>query len=53
MSIRDNGSGFDPQKPRAGRGLKSLYYRATELCGDLRIESALGCSTLIGLSLAL
>ena len=53
MSIRDNGRGFDPQHPRAGRGLKSLQYRAGELRGGLQVQSVLGGGTEIELSLLL
>jgi signal transduction histidine kinase len=53
MSIRDNGRGFDPQQPRAGRGLKSLQYRAGELRGGCQVQSALGQGTEIQLSLSL
>jgi signal transduction histidine kinase len=40
MSIRDNGRGFDPQQPCAGHGLKSMQYRAAELHGSCRVQSA-------------
>jgi signal transduction histidine kinase len=53
MSIRDNGRGFDPLQPRAGRGLKSLQYRAGELRGGFQVQSELGGGTEIELSLLL
>ena len=53
MLIRDNGRGFDPQQPRAGRGLKSLQYRAEELRGGFRVRSTVGRGTEIELSLLL
>jgi signal transduction histidine kinase len=53
MSIRDNGRGFDPRQPRAGRGLKSLQYRAGELRGAFQVQSVLGGGTEIELSLLL
>jgi ligand-binding sensor domain-containing protein/signal transduction histidine kinase len=53
MSIRDNGRGFDPQQRRAGRGLKSLQYRAGELRGDYQVQSVPGLGTEIELSLPL
>ena len=53
MSIRDNGQGFDSQDPRAGRGLKSLQYRAGELRGVLLVQSAVGEGTEIQLNLLL
>ena len=40
MSVRDNGCGFDPQQSHAGSGLKNLHYRAGELRGCFRVESA-------------
>ena len=53
MSIRDNGRGFDPQHPHAGRGLKGLQYRAGELRGGFQVQSVLGRGTEIELSLLL
>jgi signal transduction histidine kinase len=53
MSIRDNGRGFDPQQPRAGRGLKGLQYRAGELRGGLQVQSVPGVGTEIELRLLL
>jgi signal transduction histidine kinase len=52
VSVRDNGCGFDPQQPRSGYGLKSLHYRASELRGNLDVESVPGGGTLINLSLS-
>jgi signal transduction histidine kinase len=53
MSIRNNGRGFDPQQPRAGRGLKRLQYRAGELRGGFQVQSVLGEGTEIELSFPL
>jgi signal transduction histidine kinase len=53
LSIRDNGCGFDPQQPCAGRGLKSLRYRAGELRGCFHLQSSPESGTEIGLSLTL
>jgi ligand-binding sensor domain-containing protein/signal transduction histidine kinase len=53
MLIRDNGRGFDPLLPRSGRGLESLQYRARELHGGCRIESAPSHGTKVELSLPL
>jgi signal transduction histidine kinase len=53
MNIRDNGCGFDPQAPVTGRGLASLRYRATEIHGELRLESAPGKGTDIELRVQL
>ena len=49
LLIRDNGRGFDPAAPAAGRGLASLRYRASEMKADLRLESAPGRGTEIEL----
>lgn len=51
MSIRDNGCGFDPRQPHAGRGLKSLQYRAHELSGEFHLQSAPERGTEIELTL--
>jgi signal transduction histidine kinase len=53
MSIRDNGRGFDPQQPRAGRGLKSMQYRAGELRGGFHVKSVPQGGTEIDLTLLL
>jgi signal transduction histidine kinase len=53
LLIRDNGCGFDPQKPAAGRGLAGLRYRASEMRGELHLESAPGRGTEIGLGVRL
>jgi len=53
MSIRDNGRGFDLLKPRSGRGLKSLQYRAGELRGGCHVESAPSGGTKVELHLPL
>jgi signal transduction histidine kinase len=50
MLLRDNGRGFDPEKPAPGRGLSSLRYRAGEMKGDLRLKSTVGQGTEIELS---
>jgi ligand-binding sensor domain-containing protein/signal transduction histidine kinase len=53
IAVRDNGCGFDPQAPTAGRGLASLRYRARETGGDLRIDSAPGRGAEIALRVQL
>ncbi|MGA7241188.1 MAG: two-component regulator propeller domain-containing protein, partial [Bryobacteraceae bacterium] len=53
MSIRDNGHGFDRLQPRSGRGLNSMQYRAGELHGFCRIESAPSRGATIQLSVPL
>ncbi len=47
--VRDNGRGFDPQAQVTGRGLASLRFRAAEMRGELRLESAPGRGTEIEL----
>jgi signal transduction histidine kinase len=47
LTIRDNGSGFDPQAQYDGHGLQSLRQRAEELKAHLEIESAPGHGTII------
>ena len=53
MLIRDNGRGFDPRAPVTGRGLASLRYRADEIHGELRLESAPGRGAVIELRVRL
>jgi signal transduction histidine kinase len=53
MSLRDNGRGFDPKLPSAGRGLRSLQYRAGELHGRCYVQSSPGGGTEVELSLPL
>lgn len=49
LSIQDNGIGFDVQavQHRKTYGLLGMRERALTLGGDLKIESAAGCGTLI------
>jgi ligand-binding sensor domain-containing protein/signal transduction histidine kinase len=53
ISIRDNGRGFDLQQRNVGRGLKSMEYRAREVRGSFKMQSALGMGAEIELSLPL
>jgi two-component sensor histidine kinase len=53
LIIRDNGCGFDLKAPTSGRGLASLHYRADEMRGELRLESAPGQGTEIELRVPL
>jgi signal transduction histidine kinase len=39
LKVTDNGKGFDPAAPRAGRGLNSIRQRAKELGGEIEIVS--------------
>jgi two-component system, NarL family, sensor histidine kinase LiaS len=43
LSVRDNGSGFDPAAPRAGSGLSHIRDRVAELGGTVNIASSPGC----------
>ena len=52
MMIRDNGIGFDLNKPTVGNGLKNMQKRAKEVGGKLLIESLPGQGTTIELSIA-
>jgi signal transduction histidine kinase len=45
MRIRDNGMGFDPDKPRGGFGLTGMRERARALGGELRLTSRPGAGT--------
>jgi len=48
LSIADDGAGFDPASIAAGRGLANLRARARELGAELRVDSAPGRGTRIG-----
>jgi ligand-binding sensor domain-containing protein len=50
LTIRDNGTGFDPASVRRGNGLKNLRLRATRLKGDLQLESRPGSGTVVTFS---
>ena len=43
LTVRDNGSGFDPVAPYTGSGLAHIRDRVTELGGTVTIDSAPGC----------
>ncbi|MGH8913762.1 MAG: GAF domain-containing sensor histidine kinase [Acidimicrobiia bacterium] len=51
--VRDDGSGFDPDLPRAGMGLANISARATARNGSLRIDSFPGSGTEIEVRLPL
>ncbi len=53
MTIKDNGSGFEPQAPHAGVGLASMRERSEASGGSLTVESAPGKGTQIKVSLPL
>jgi signal transduction histidine kinase len=50
MMIRDNGKGFDVNKPSQGNGLKNMIRRAEEIGAKLVIDSFPGNGTTIQLS---
>ena len=49
LAVRDDGVGFDPAVAREGVGLKSLRERASDLHGQLIIQSAPGAGTTVTL----
>ena len=51
LTVRDNGSGFDPQAIKRGHGLNNLSARARVLGAELEIYSAPGRGTVIALTL--
>jgi ligand-binding sensor domain-containing protein/two-component sensor histidine kinase len=53
MSISDNGKGFDPMVTYSGNGLKNMRSRATQIHGELHLESTPGKGTTIILTLPL
>ena len=53
MSITDNGKGFDPQVSYVGNGLKNMRSRATQIRGELQMNSSPGKGTTIRLTLPL
>jgi signal transduction histidine kinase len=52
MMIRDDGKGFDMNKATQGNGLKNMMRRASEIGGELHIESFPGNGTTIQLDVA-
>jgi signal transduction histidine kinase len=52
MVIRDNGKGFDIDKPTSGNGLRNIQKRAKEVGGQVWIESLPGRGTRIQLNIA-
>lgn len=47
LAVRDNGTGFDPTAAHPGSGLKHIRQRATEIGGDLTIQSSPGVGALV------
>ena len=52
MIIKDNGKGFDINKATEGNGLKNMKRRASEIGGELMIDTEPGNGTTIQLKLA-
>ncbi len=50
LSISDNGSGFDPDKPVEGKGLKNMHRRARDMKGILRIRRSPAGGTIVSLT---
>jgi two-component system sensor histidine kinase UhpB len=50
MVIRDNGIGFDMANAQMGNGIKNIKRRATEIGGQLTVDSSIGNGTSIELS---
>ncbi len=53
LHIEDNGVGFDPSKPYASLGLKSMRERVASLKGTITITSAPGAGTRIAAAIPL
>lgn len=53
VSVADDGTGFDPTRPRHGLGLRGIEERVRELGGTLNIRSAIGGGTTISARLPL
>jgi ligand-binding sensor domain-containing protein/two-component sensor histidine kinase len=49
LRVRDNGVGFDPERTSGGHGLNSLKRRASELGGQVNIDSGRGNGTSVTL----
>jgi signal transduction histidine kinase len=47
LTVRDDGSGFDPSQPQRGLGLASMCDRAESVGGVLTVESAPGQGTTV------
>jgi signal transduction histidine kinase len=53
LSVRDNGKGFEPERPGQGNGLPGMRRRAETMGASLRIASAPGNGTEVVLRVAL
>ncbi|WP_017610354.1 sensor histidine kinase [Nocardiopsis xinjiangensis] len=51
LSVRDDGRGFDPDRPGHGNGIANMRRRAHDLGGVLDVESAPGDGTTVRLAL--
>ncbi|TDW97375.1 sensor histidine kinase [Dinghuibacter silviterrae] len=50
MSLRDNGSGFDPAAVAQGNGLANMRARAKKLRATIELETGLGLGTVVTLT---
>ncbi len=53
IEVRDDGAGFDPEAPGAGRGLLGMRERVAMLGGTLEIDSSPGAGTRVAATLPL
>ena len=53
IEVRDDGAGFDPSAPGAGRGLLGMRERVEMLGGTIEIDSRPGEGTTVSSSLPL
>ncbi|QBI21648.1 GAF domain-containing protein [Egibacter rhizosphaerae] len=53
LEIRDDGVGFSPREPRAGRGVENMHERADSIGGTLSIDSTPGHGATVTLTLEL
>jgi two-component system, NarL family, sensor histidine kinase UhpB len=51
MEITDDGKGFAAETAKGGNGLNNMHERAASMLGKLRIDSAVGEGTRVGLDL--
>lgn len=52
LKIEDNGYGFDPAEPVAGRGLQIMAYRAGLICAILTVRRSLQGGTIVSCTLS-
>ncbi|MBL7697315.1 MAG: tetratricopeptide repeat protein [Chitinophagaceae bacterium] len=47
LTVSDNGTGFHPSSSNGGNGLRNMRGRATEMQGEISIESTVGNGTMV------